>query len=99
MSLPEDPMATEPVLQPEVSEKKGFTQRYTISWIDYLIARITRLPGPSWLFYLALLILLMVANNGLQWMDGTVPVGTFDQVRTTDVIFPVYFLALMHYLN
>jgi hypothetical protein len=92
-------VATEPVLHTKVSEVTASTQRYTLSWIDRLLAKITRLPGPNWLFYLVLLISLVFVNNGLQWMDGTVPTGTFDRGRTADVIFPVYFLALMQYLN
>jgi hypothetical protein len=92
-------MGTEPVAQTSASAGTRFSQRYRLSWIDRLLAQITRLPGPTWLFYLVLLITLILVNNSLQWLDGTVPTGTFDRVRTTDVVFPLYFLALMHYLN
>jgi hypothetical protein len=91
-------MASEPVLQPEIAAGKG-AGRYRISWIDWLIGAITRLPGPSWLAYLVLLLVLIVLNNALRWWDGTVPAGTLDPARSSDALFPIYFLALMHYLN
>lgn len=92
-------MATESVVDPAGVDVKAFDQPYLPSWIDSLMDWIEGLPGPHWLFYLVMLALVVVLNNGLHWLDGTLPFGVFHPVRTTDSLFPIYFLVLMHYLN
>jgi hypothetical protein len=63
-----------------------------MAWAD-------RLPGPVWVFYGALLVVLMVIANGLAWLDDSLPFGTFDLYRTSIAFYPAAVLALMHYLN
>ena len=72
---------------------------YPSSWVDRLIAWIARLPGPAWVFYVTLVAALMLISQALRWLDGSLPVGTYDLARLAEAPFPVYFLALMQWLN
>jgi hypothetical protein len=72
---------------------------YEPSWIDYLIGWIKRLPGPSWVAYLLLFLVLCPVNLSAFWLDGSLQVGTFDIARIAEVPLLLYFLPLMHYLN
>ncbi len=69
------------------------------SWIDRLISWIENLPGPTWLIYLFMFLLVNLTNNAVLWLDGTLPFGTFDFYRTSVVVFVVYPLGLFHYLS
>jgi hypothetical protein len=66
---------------------------------DRFMAWMERLPGPVWSFYLVLLALLIVIINGVTWLDGTAPFGTFSLYRTSVPFYPVLSLALVHHLN
>jgi hypothetical protein len=72
---------------------------YPPSVVDRFTAWADRLPGPVWLFYLLLLALLILITNGVTWLDGSVPVGTFDRYRTSIAFYPVITLALIPSLN
>ncbi|MDI6719620.1 MAG: hypothetical protein QMD46_08430 [Methanomicrobiales archaeon] len=67
--------------------------------VDRFMAWAGRLPGPARAFYLALLVLLIPVINGIAWLDGPVPIGTFGLYRTSIPFYPVAVLAFMHYLN
>ncbi|MBN1402605.1 MAG: hypothetical protein JXA74_17320 [Anaerolineae bacterium] len=69
------------------------------SFLDRLIAAIERLPIPAWLFYLLFLLLMMLANNARQWLDGTAPPGSLDLARLSDAFYSIYFVAVTHHLN
>jgi len=75
------------------------TRPYAPSWVDYVIAGIQRLPGPSWLYYLGLWLLLFLLANAVKWADGSQPLGTIEPLWALRVVQGVYFLALMHYLK
>jgi hypothetical protein len=92
-------MTVESIVEQATPEVKHPAQLYARSWVDHLIVLIERQPGPAWLFYGLLLVTLILVNNALQWWDGTLPFGTFHRVRITDALYPVYPLALIHYLN
>lgn len=92
-------MAVEAIVEPSTPNVQSFTRPYPPSWVDHLIALIERLPGPAWLFYVLLLLVLILLTNALQWRDGTLPLGTFHRVRVTESFYLVYSLALIHYLN
>lgn len=49
---------------------------YPPSWLNRLFDWIERLPGPYWLFYGVLGLLLMSLETLLKWHDGLYPVGT-----------------------
>jgi hypothetical protein len=69
-----------------------------ISWINRLVNWIESLPGPTWLFYLSMLLLFGFLNNATLWLDETLPLGVFDFYRTSIVIWVVYPLGLFQYL-
>ncbi len=72
---------------------------YARSWIDRLAELIDRIPGPSWAFYVAALIVLAISNNAVFWIDGSQAVGTFELGKSSDAVFALTFLALYHYLS
>lgn len=72
---------------------------YARSWIDHLTEWIDRIPGPSWGFYVAALLVLTISNNVIFWIDGSQAVGSFELDKSSDAIFSIYFLALYHYLS
>lgn len=72
---------------------------YPPSWLDWLIARIERLPGPPWIFYLAVMVILALVSQTLRWLEGSEQVGVFNIARLIETPIVIYFLGLMHYLN
>jgi hypothetical protein len=92
-------MTVEAIVEPSTPDVQHPAQPYSPSWADLLIAWIERLPGPAWLFYGLLLLVLILLTNALQWRDGTLPLGIFHPVRVTEPFYLVYALALIHYLN
>jgi hypothetical protein len=57
------------------------------------------LPGSVWVFYPALLIVLILIVNGIAWLVGVQPIGTLDVYRSSLPVYPIAVLALIHYLN
>jgi len=72
---------------------------YPPSWLDWLIARIERRPGPPWIFYLVAMLVLALVSNILRWFEGSEQVGVFNLARVIETPIVIYFLGLMHYLN
>lgn len=72
---------------------------YPPSVVDRFMAWVDGLPGPVWAAYVVLLLVLILIVNGVAWLDGSTPVGTFDLYRTSVPFYPVAVLALMHYFN
>ncbi len=72
---------------------------YPRSWIDRLIQWIDRIPGPSWLFYVAALLAFALLNNAIFWVDGSLAPGSFDLVGILDSFFIVFPVALYHHLS
>ncbi len=71
---------------------------YPSSWIDRLVDWVAGLPGPSWPYYLVLWLILLLAANGLGWLDGSLPVGQIDPLSIAAADF-VYLAVLLHYLK
>ena len=72
---------------------------YAPSWLDRLTDAVARLPGPYWLYYLIVGILLALGRTIIGWVDGSYPVGTFFAVHVIDGLIPAYFLFAMHLLD
>ena len=92
--IPDETTAPRPV-----SEPQPIVNLYPPSWVDRLMARIQRLPIPSWLFYLALVLTQILYINVILWSRGKQPVGTISIGPAAWVVFSGYFLILMQYLN
>lgn len=82
-----------------VHNGRTVTQPYQPSWIHRFIDWVERLPGPSWLFYLALWLAIFLLANAAKWLDGSQPLGAIKPLSTVGASDGVYFLALMHYLK
>ena len=72
---------------------------YRPGWLDYLYARISALPIPTWVFYLALWFALVVLFGLLGWVQGADPTMLLPLLAVDAATYIVYYLALMHYLN
>ena len=74
-------------------------QQYPPSWADRLLDRIDQLPGPAWVVYVLLGLLLTVGFAAMQWAFGAYPVGTFVANHVVLCGGIAYSLALIHYLD
>ena len=72
---------------------------YPPSWADRVIDWVRALPGPSWLFYLALGTVLIFAEFAVKWVDGTYPFPQVNIFHAFVVGIGVYAFASMHYLD
>ena len=72
---------------------------YPKSWIDRLIQWINRIPGASWLFYVALFFAGAFLNNAVRWLDGSLEAGSFIPLRVFDAGYLVIPPALYHHLK
>jgi hypothetical protein len=72
---------------------------YHPSWIDRLSDWIDDLPGPAWLFYVLIICVSALLFNVAFWLDGTLPVGTFDPDPTSFAFYTFYWLGMYHYLS
>jgi hypothetical protein len=67
--------------------------------VDRLGDWVDRRPGPAWVYYLLIGLVISLAETVVQWVAGTYPVGTF---VTLHVVLPglaPLFLGLMHYVD
>lgn len=72
---------------------------YSPSWLNRLTAWIVSLPGPAWFYYLLGLVLIALVSRGTGWIVG-VNLSTTDEIRVIVYsIYPVYFVALTHFLD
>ena len=74
-------------------------EAYAPSWIDRFSAWVDRLPGPTWVFYVALGLALGLSETVVQWHQGAYPVGVFRPLHVFYAAQIAYLLALMHYLD
>jgi hypothetical protein len=72
---------------------------YPPSWVDRVIDWVRALPGPSWLFYLALGTVLILSEFVIKWIEGTYPVGTINPFHAMFAGVGVYAFGAMHYLD
>jgi hypothetical protein len=80
-------------------ENKTAAQPYPPSWIDRLTDWVERLPGPAWLYYLAVALVLALVRAIAAWIDGSYPVGTFFPVHVLNAGSSLYMLLALHYLD
>jgi hypothetical protein len=72
---------------------------YAPSFLDRFMCLFQRLPTPYWLTYLIFFILQSAIFHGLAWIDGWLPVYTFNLVL---FLFPLWLwgpMAIITYLN
>jgi hypothetical protein len=72
---------------------------YAPSWVDRFTAWVARLPGPSWVYYLGLGLVLLFVQAIAMWVEGAFPIGTFLPIQGFHAGVIAFFLALFHYLD
>ncbi len=81
------------------SKSEGRPPPYSPSWVDHFTAWVDRLPGPSWLYYVGLGLVLLLVQIILLWIEGAYPVGTFFPAQAYTAGAVAYVLALLPYLD
>jgi hypothetical protein len=89
-------MTSDPISNPTINLSHP---PYRPSWFDRLLAWIDDLPGPVWAYYLAALLMVTIVINTVFWIDGMLPVGSFDTFNSTFALFVVYWPLLYSYLT
>lgn len=95
-SAAEGEIEDKPTEQPS---EQPYEQPYPPSWLDRLMDWAQQLPGPAWLFYLGVGLMLVLARTVVAWGDGSVPVGTFFPTHILLASTPPYLLFVLHYLD
>src|SRR5688500_1726201 len=86
-------------LQGESSRTAPPKPPYSPSWLNRLLDWIDARPGPAWPYFLAGVILSGLLFTLAIWMIDGLTVGTIDTEALLFSIYPIYFIALMHYLD
>ena len=76
-----------------------FVPPYAPSWVQVLVARIDRLPGPPWAAYAVITAALIVLIHTQVWSTGRAPFGTFDLANVYFGVLPVALLWTAGYLE
>jgi hypothetical protein len=61
-----------------------------MSWIDRLVDRLTGRRAPWWVIVAIAWAALVIAVNGVKWLDGSLDPWRFEQRLTRDTFFPIY---------
>jgi hypothetical protein len=75
------------------------TRPYAPSWMDALIAWLSRLPGPSWVTYALIFLAVAGVLGSFPAFGGEAPLGTIDLGWALIAFYPVYTLGATAYLN
>ena len=59
------------------AKAEGTPRSYAPSWLDRFNAWLVRLPGPGWLYYLGIWLVLVLLQIAALWGEGAYPAGTF----------------------
>lgn len=74
-------------------------KRYSPSWLNRLTNGLDSLPVPAWVVYFVAIVVLGYSLNWWEWQTQVRPTGVFDLERSTDGLWPIFFIAFFHYLN
>lgn len=69
------------------------------SWLNWLVARIDALPGPTWAAYLVLGVLSVLFSNAQAWVAGIAPLGAFDGALVFWGVFLIALIWVVDYLD
>lgn len=64
-----------------------------------MIGAINRFPTPPWVLYLATTAFFVALSTGLQWQDGSTPVGAVQPLLLANDLLVVYGLVAVHLLK
>lgn len=68
-------------------------------WIDRLVQWASDLPGPAWLAYVLVLLINILLNHLVFWIDGGLKPGAFDFGLSIFAFYVFYWMGLYHYLT
>ena len=77
----------------------GQSRPYAPSWIDSFTDRVSRLPGPSWSYYLGIGVVVFLAETIILWGEGVYPIGTVLPIHVFEAVIVAFLPALLHYLD
>ncbi|MEA2573812.1 MAG: hypothetical protein QOH93_1110 [Chloroflexia bacterium] len=77
----------------------GTIRPYNPSFVDRITDWVRRLPAPSWIFYAAIGLALIVLSSATKWIDGSLPVGGVTWLIFLGASTFPYALGLLHYLD
>ncbi len=78
---------------------KPFTPPYASSWFDRLLDFIERLPGPTWVYLVALLVIPFAYLQVVLWWNGTLPFPSIDIPRAFFIPLTPYVLGFWLYIR
>jgi len=81
------------------SKGESKPQPYAPGWVDRFTDWVARLPGPSWLFYLGLGLVLLLVQVIVLWIEGASPTATLLLVQGFNAGTIPYLLALFQILD
>jgi hypothetical protein len=81
--------------QPDTNEPRP----YAPSWVDHFNDLVNRLPGPGWLYYIGIALLLFLIPIGIIQLEGIRLTGAFYSTQGFLAGNIALFLALCHYLD
>jgi hypothetical protein len=87
------------LVQTEATELSGDDRPYQRSWVNVIVDGVVRLPGPSWVAFLAITVALALLSLPQTWVAGLVPVGTIDPTQAFWGAAMGIVLWLYHYLD
>jgi len=88
------PLGVKGSLSHEPPNRKPFLPPYPPSWLNRLIDWIDQRPGLTWVYYVAVVLLLATVVMVGQWLAGAIhPEALIFSV------YPVYVVALIHHLD
>jgi hypothetical protein len=87
------------VVEPTVPRTLRTSGQYPPGWVDQLIDAIERLPGPTWLPYAVVGAVILGLSHLVEWAEGVVPWGTFDQYQAALAVYAILPLSAVHYLD
>jgi len=88
-----------PKEDPPLGADPPYFPPFPASWLDHFQMWVERLRIPTWAFYVFAALGLSLLMHLLRWLDGSLPPGSLEVNQLTLGIYPVYFFALIHYLN
>ena len=63
---------------------------YPPSWVDVITSAIDRLPGPTWLAYIVLLLVACLIASTEGWIAG---ISTFPAIDLAQASYGLFFIA------
>ncbi|NIV40362.1 MAG: hypothetical protein GWN58_66465, partial [Anaerolineae bacterium] len=75
------------------------SQPYAPSWLDRFNAWFSGLPGPTWVYYVGIWLVLVLLQIAALWGEGAYPAGTFLPNHTAIAGLIPFLLALSLFLD